>query len=341
VLEKSYPISEKTSYKLCHNTLLIAIVLILSGILSTSSIYLHNSISIDVYGNGLTQANMIRSQDKNNQATLFVGISPLLLKNGTIDNFMIKFELYNIGSKSRYSNATYQISIVKNDYSSHSKDRGVFNGTFVTKNGFLTLNINNTDINNESATSRKQSNSVVFHTDTNGQLNLTIPFQLQSGQYQIRSLVTIPKLQQLSFDTIWHVGEIESKGFTFNRNISNVTAVSYHDRINDFSFDPNNRSFAWEVPFEYNLSRIDEGKVKVHEELIIPTYFLESLNATSFNMTMNDHHFDESLFVVDPYTIQDKTIFHYVPKDNALFEIANNNGSQRSNWLMKFVLYLR
>ena len=178
---------EKATCKLHHNTLLVATVLILSGMLSTSSTYLHNSISNDAYGNGLTQSNMVRSQDKNNQAALFVGISPLLLKNGTIDNFMIKFELYNLESKSRYANATYQISIVKNDYSSHNKDRGEFNGTFATKNGFLTLNITNTDKNNESGTSRKQSNNVVFHTDTNGHLNLTIPFQLQSGQYHIRS----------------------------------------------------------------------------------------------------------------------------------------------------------
>ena len=319
----------------------MAIPCMLSVILVTSSIYLHNSISLDAYGNGLTQANMVRSEDKNNQAALFVGISPLLLKNDTIDNFMIKFELYNIENKSRYPNATYQISIVKNDYSSHSKDRGVFNGTFLTKNGFLTLNINNTDKNNESGTSRIQTSSVIFPTDTNGRLNLTIPFQLQSGQYHIRSVITIPKYQQLSFDTIWHAGEIESKAINFNRNISNITAISYYDRINDFSFDSNNRSFTWEVPFEYNLSRIDEGKVKVHEELIIPNYFLESLNTTSFNMTMNDHHFDESLFVVDPYTIQNKTIIHYVPKDDALFEISNISGSQRSNWLMKFVLYLR
>jgi hypothetical protein len=278
-------------------------------VIAASSIYLHNSISLNAYGDGLAQANMVRSEDKNNQATLFVGMSPLLLKNGTIDNFQIKFELYNIENKSRYPNATYQISIVKNDYSSHSKDRGVFNGTFLTKNGFLTLNINNTDKNNESGTSRIQTSSVIFPTDTNGRLNLTIPFQLQSGQYHIRSLVSISKLQQLSFDTIWHVGEIESNAFTFNQNISNITAVSYYDRINDFSFDANNRSFTWEVPFEYNLSRIDEGKVKVHEELIIPDYFLESLNATSFSMTMNDHHFDESLFVVDPYTIQNKRLF--------------------------------
>jgi hypothetical protein len=92
----------------------MAILFMLSVILVTSSIYLHNSISLEAYGNGLTQANMVRSEDKNNQASLFVGISPLLLKNGTIDNFIIKFELYNVENKSRYANASYQIAIVKN-----------------------------------------------------------------------------------------------------------------------------------------------------------------------------------------------------------------------------------
>ena len=312
----------------------------LSVILVTSSIYLHNSISFDAYGNGLTQANMIRSEDKNNQASLFIGISPLLLKNDTIDNFIIKFELYNIENKSRYANAAYQIAMVKNDYSSHSKDRSLFNGTFLTRNGFLTLNINNIDKNNQSGISGKQTGSI-FYTDSYDNVNLTIPYHLQSGQYHVRSLITIPNHQQLSFDTICNVGEIKSKEFTFNRNMSNITVISYYDRIKDFSFNPNNRTFTWQVPFEYNLSRIDEGKVKVHEEIIIPNYFLRSLNATGFNMTMNAHHFDEALFVVDPYTIQNKTIIHYVPKDNALFEISNNSGTQRSNWLMKFVLNLR
>jgi hypothetical protein len=57
---------EKASCKLCHHTLLMAIFLILSGILSTSSTYLHNSILIDVYGDGLTQSNM----DKNNSISV-------------------------------------------------------------------------------------------------------------------------------------------------------------------------------------------------------------------------------------------------------------------------------
>ena len=55
-------------------------------------------------------------------------------------------------------------------------------------------------------------------------------------------------------------------------------------------------------------------------------------------MTMNNRHFDESLFIVDPFTNENETIIHYVPKDNSLFEISNNNGTERDNWLMKFVI---
>jgi hypothetical protein len=57
---------------------------------------------------------MVASQDNNKKATLFVGIAPLLLNNGIVDDFIIRFELYNIANQSRYPNATYHISIIKN-----------------------------------------------------------------------------------------------------------------------------------------------------------------------------------------------------------------------------------
>jgi uncharacterized protein YbbK (DUF523 family) len=38
----------------------------------------------------------------------------LLLNNGIVDDFIIRFELYNIANQSRYPNATYHISIIKN-----------------------------------------------------------------------------------------------------------------------------------------------------------------------------------------------------------------------------------
>src|SRR5437867_328368 len=179
----------KSNRQLSCHTRVIVTFLIFLVILATVSNYHHflNSIAIDVYADGLTQANMARSQDENNEAVLFFGTFPLLLKNGTSDNFMLKFELYNIAEKSRYSNATYQISIVKNEYSSHIKDRSVFDGTFPTRGGFLTLNITNADKNNESNILGKQGSifPLIFRTDNNDRVNVTIPFQLQSGQYHI------------------------------------------------------------------------------------------------------------------------------------------------------------
>jgi hypothetical protein len=172
-------------------------------------------------------------------------------------------------------------------------------------------------------------------------MNLKLPFQLQSGQYHIRSIVTTTRDPLLSFDLILQVGAINNKTLTFGRHMINVTAISYYDKIVDFSIDIAKRTFMWGVPFEYNSTRIDDGKVSVHEEVIIPNVLLKSMNASGFNMTMNNRHFDESLFIVDPFTNENETIIHYVPKDNSLFEISNNNGTERDNWLMKFVIFVK
>jgi len=56
---------------------------------------------------------MVASQEENKKATLFVGISPLLSYNGIVDDFIIRFELYNIANQSRYPNGTYHVSIVR------------------------------------------------------------------------------------------------------------------------------------------------------------------------------------------------------------------------------------
>ena len=145
-------------------------------------------------------------------------------------------------------------------------------------------------------------------------------------QYHIRSIVTTTRDPSLSFDLVLQVGAINNKTLTFGQHMINVT-ISYN-KIVDFSIDIAKRTFMWGVPFEYNSTRIDDGKVRVHEEVIISTALLKSMNPSSFNMTMNNRQFDESLFIVDPFTNENEMIIHYVPKDNSLFEISNNNGTR-------------
>jgi hypothetical protein len=289
------------------------------------------------YGDGLNQANMALSQDKNSEASLYFGISPLLLKSANTNKYTIEFQLYNTADGTRYSNATYHISIVKSNYSL-GKDQKVVDGTFITRNGFLTININNSD---DRGPANTVTHSHIHHTNYNDNVNLTIPFRLESGQYRIHSLVDVLHERPLFFDTVWQEGEIKSKNFTFQDHGYNITAISYYDKVKNLLFNPFNKTFSWEMPFEYNRTRVDDGGVRVHEELIIPKILIRTLNSSSFDMTMNDQHFDEALFSIDPYTLKDKTIVHYVPKVNALFEISNSNGTLEANKIVQFNLALK
>lgn len=225
-------------------------------------------------GDGLTQANMVASQDNNKKATLFVGISPLLLDNGIVDDFIIRFELYNIANQSRYPNATYHVSIVKNEYAPNEKDRSILDGTFITRNGFLTLYINNSEKNEQSVSQKEGSTfPLICHTDKNDRVNLKLPFQLQSGQYHIRSIVTTTRDPSLSFDLILQIGAINNKTLTFGRHMINVTAISYYDKIVDFSIDIAKRTFMWGFPL--NIIRLESMMVKLGfmKKLLSPMFY--------------------------------------------------------------------
>lgn len=280
---------------------------------------------------------MVRSQNENNQAALFFGISPLLLKSDNTNKYTIEFQLYNVANQTLYSNATYHIFIVKRNYSL-GKDQRVLDGTFITRNGFLILNINNS---NTRSMQQVVSYPPIFRTNNNDNVNLTIPFRLESGQYRIRSIVDIPHERHLFFNMIWQEGDIKSKNFTLQDQKYNITAISYYDNVINLVFNSRNKTFAWEMPFEYNRTRVDDGTVRVHQELIVPDRLIKALNGSGFNITMNGQHFDEAIFSVDPYTLKNKTIVHYVPKDNALFEISNSNGTLEANKIVRFSLTIK
>ncbi len=291
------------------------------------------------YANGFTKSNMVCSGFEKYKSTFCVGIFPIVLTGGTADNFSIRFELVNDTNKTIFPNATYDVSVTKNEYDTKLKDRTFLSGIFDTRNGFFTVYVNGSgkqglEQSKKEGVLHKSSSSI--RADS---INLTLPFKLKSGQYNIHAVVYAPKKQPLYFDSVLQVGEIKSKNIFLNKLMNNVTVVSYYDKIIDFIFDTKKRAISWKIPFEYNVSKIEEGKVSVHEEIIIPNSFLELMHTKSFNMTMNGNYFESSLFKIDPYTFENKTVFHYVPDTNTLFEISQNNGSNINNQIMKFDLY--
>jgi hypothetical protein len=277
-----------------------------------------------------------------NFITLCIGIFPIFLKNGVTDNYIIKFRLYDVANNTDFGNSTFIISVEKHEYEEGSKDQNILNGTFVTKSGYMDLYVNKSDDQKlELLKYNRNSKNSTIYPDISNKANVSTSNSLLSGQYRIHSVVSNQNLETLNSDTVIQVGEVKDTNFFLNDTKHNVTLISYYDRIRDFSFDPLRKTFSWQIPFEYNTTSIERGEVTVHEEIIIRNQMLASMNVSKYNMTLNDKIDESALFNVDTYSNENKTIIHFVPDINTLFDISRNNQTDKSNPSMKFVLYLR
>ncbi len=291
-----------------------------------------------VFGDGFSRSSMVCSHSENYTATMCVGIKPLALKGAKDDNFSIRLELYDENSTSSvFPNATFFVSVTKNQYNSIPKNTQFLSEVFNTRNGRFTININNSQIN-----ASQFHKPMLTKSNTTGRtdhVNLTLPLELDSGQYRFQTVAIVNNREPLYFDSDFQVGDIESKNIVMNEKSNNITILSYYDKIMNLKFDPFKRTLTWYMPFEYNASKIDMRKVVIHQEVIIPDLLLNFLHKVNFNMTMNDGYYDSSRFYVDPYSLRNQTIIHYVPNANTLFEMSYND-SQKYHYLMKFVLFL-
>jgi hypothetical protein len=325
------------------NELLISSFLTLILLVSVMGIYFYIFNGYEANGNGFSRSNMVCSTLENNTASFCGGILPIILKGGSANNFAFKIELYDYVNRGIFPNTTYDISLIKNEYDQNLKDSTVLSGIFNTRNGIYTIYINSSG-NNSSGKHELKTPKEVDFTKFNSSIradsiNLSLPFELESGQYRVQSVVYVQDREPLHIDADLQVGETESKNIFLNKSISNVTVISYYDKITDLIFDTDKRTISWKIPFEYNASKIENGKVSVHQEIIIPDSFLELTHTKNFSMTMNDNYFDSSYFYVDPYSYKNKTVIHYVPNTNTLFDMSYNK-SKINNHMMKFSLFL-
>jgi len=318
-----------------HLVLFITSILLICVI----GIFLYLFQGNTAYANGFSKSSMVCSGLGDYKATLCIGIRPVVLKGGTADNFSIRLELYDDASnRSVFPNATFAISVTKNEYDSILRDTPFLSGIFNTRNGRFTININNSETE-KIISSRETILTGLNSSIRTDQVNLTLPLELDSGQYRFQTAAYVNNSEPLYFDSDLQAGDIESKDIVLNRTVNNITIISYYDKITELGFDPTKRTLSWQMPFEYNASKINMKKVNVHQEIIIPDSFLNLTQAGNFNMTVNDDYFNSSYLYVDPYSLRNKTVIHYVPDTNTLFDMSYNN-STKYNHIMKFVLFL-
>ena len=288
-----------------------------------------------VYSDGLTQENLAPVNLGDREGGLFIKINPPVYTTETKEDSYMQFRLFDAGTNETVSHVTYNITVNKNAILNESKEH-LMSDFFHSHKGLLTLKVEPTNDSLSISGDRNGPHST-YMSDSEGTVNLKGSLLQEGGLYRF-------DVQILGIDNDQNVfvpeeapkyGTYLSMGDTFNfTNLDyegqkfNTTLISYYDKINDFDFNSTIGEFIWSMPFDYNVQRLEENPILVHEEIKLPK---DLFGSSTFNATVNGQPISGRNFAVDPFTSSNSTILHYLVDKNDLTAIANQWEQQARN----------
>jgi hypothetical protein len=121
--------------------------------------------------------------------------------------------------------------------------------------------------------------------------------------------------------------------------------LSFNDKIVNYDYDQQSKKISFEIPFKYNMTRIEEGFIYIHTEIKIPDTFNELFNAKEYVSTINNIDHDEissASVSVDRYSNSSNVMIHYILDSNSLFKLTKereeNQTEEKSDMTLQFSL---
>jgi hypothetical protein len=287
------------------------------------------------YADGLTQENLPPATVGNRKASLFVKVSPPILTTDTKGNTYIQLRLFDANNNQTIQHVTYDITVTKGTSQAGPGTKPILRDFFHAHNGLLTLKIEpiNTISGHVTINAQQDPFQNAWVADPGGTINLRGPVLNQGGLYHIHieifsidndRNIFVPD-QAPKFDSYLSVGDVYRNNIADSGQKYNTTLVSYYDRVNSFKFNPSTKNITWQMPFDWNLSRIKKQNIFVHEELRLPKSwksFVGSGFAGSFNATVNGVPVTGRSLAIDPFSYPNAIVLHYLINKNDLINIA-------------------
>ena len=300
----------------------LAMFLITAVVLPSSSIWIRKK---QAYADGLSQEQISASLGTR-KADLLIKMTPAVVTNETLQqgqNPVIEFRLFDSNTNKSFSHVTYLITIEKDrkqlllDYfHAHDGDlRMVIKPSNVS--GTNKINIDGPQIPYIGAYIGTIDNPVI----------LTGPIFLSSGLYHfIVKVVTIDSDegvlsddQQHIYDSWFSIGNTKYQQININGKQVPIKIISYYDKLSDFKFDNKSLRMQFDMPFNWNVSRINNTSIFVHQEISVPKPNIFTANK-SLSGTVNG--VDVSKDIALDSSLPDKDIIHVMLPKNALVKLA-------------------
>jgi hypothetical protein len=287
------------------------------------------------FGDGLTSETFSASLGDRN-AEMLVEVNPPILTDDTRDEAYILFRLYDANTNETIPFTTFFISIEKGI--GEDAETIMPSTLFHTESGLLRLRVQPAEGELQIFGTQEQFLNA-WVADPGGTVNIQGPLFLEGGIYHIQiEIFGVDNIRNIfsdedipRFDSWLSVGDVYTQSISHQGQPYDITLISYYDRVSNFSFDASNEQFTWSMPFDWNVSRIEDTNIFVHEEIRIPKSLPGIGNTSSFTATVNGNPISGRMITVDPYSSQKDLTLHYLINKNDILRIVGDIPDGSSN----------
>ena len=285
------------------------------------NILIFNPIT-SVLGDGLFEEKLPPASVGDREASLYTKISPPVLTSESKENAFFELKLFDAKTDQNIEHVSYFITITKDG-------ELLLRDLFHSHQGPLKLKIDPQPAQFVTVYGSQEPFLGGWVSQT-GDISVTGPILLEGGLYHFaieifgidndRNIFTPETAPR--FDSYLSVGDIFKNDIVDSGNKYNLTIISYYDQIQNFTYDSPKKEFSWKMPFNWDLNRIKEQNIFVHEEVKIPKIFSTFGDSKAFNATVNLKPVTGRSLAIDPFTEENNLILHYLLNKADLIKLA-------------------
>jgi hypothetical protein len=288
----------------------------------------------DAFSDGLFEEQLPPASVGDREASLYTKINPPILTSDSKENAFFELRLFDANTDETIKFVSYFITVEKDG-------QLLMRDLFHSSQGPLKLKINPTT----SETVNVFGSTEPFlggWTSQTGEITINGPLLLEGGLYHFaieifgidnpRNIFTPDDAPR--FDSWLSVGDIYRQDIIDDGKNYNTTLISYYDQIQNFEYDSQESNMSWTMPFNWDLKRIQDNNIFVHEEIKIPKTLTKFSETNAFNALVNENPLVGRSIALDPFTEENNFIIHLLLNKADIIKIAekiNNNNNTNTN----------
>jgi hypothetical protein len=326
---------KRNYYSLLRLVFLVFCVIVLGFIFSSPI------LAKVAFGDGLFMEELSASFG-DRKADLIIKMTPPVVTTETLEKQnqkpIVQFKLYDPATKEGFKHVTYFITIEKDG-------KKLISDWFHDHKGDLKIEMKPS--NDERITIYGEPDPILqaFTGTEDSPVIATGPIFSEGGLYHFIVRVAtidydrsfIPDDKQPVYDGWLSVGSTENQQISLSDGEQvQIQIISYYDDLKDFRFDPTRKQIEFTMPFDWNITRLEENNLMVHQEITIPKQ--SELASVSYVGKVNGIDVTKNLMLDDSNST--KNVIHFMLPKPVVMQIAEqvNNNGQDSNKLMQFSL---